>query len=332
MAKRKRLTPATALPDDLETKAMPRYPLGVHPPVASRPPIAQVAGDAASQAALEEVSAELNTARTQGRLVQALPLAAIKVDHLVRDRIILDPTEMETLTASLLARGQQTPIEVVDLGQGSFGLISGFRRLSALRALHADTGEDRFGTALALVKPIASAADSYVAMVEENEIRADLSFYERARLAAEAARMGIYPTGKKAVQALFAASPGPKRSKIAAFLVIHATLGDDLKFPAAIPEKVGLQLATLLDQDPGFQSKLCAALRKSPADTAAAERKTLDAAIRKATGKGRATKPTAPEVAPGITLDAGKGRITLSGRGVTADLQAALQQWLQDRT
>jgi hypothetical protein len=30
-------------------------------------------------------------------------------------------------------------------------------------------------------------------MVEENEIRAGISFYERARLAAEAAKLGIYP-------------------------------------------------------------------------------------------------------------------------------------------
>ena len=320
MAKRKRLTPPTMLPD------MP----GVVPVSTGRPPIAQVAAEAASHAALEEVSAELHSARSEGRMVLALPLEAIKLDHLVRDRIALDVTEMDALRSSLLARGQQTPIEVVDLGQGAYGLISGFRRLTALQGLLADTGEDRFARIQALVKPIGSAADCYLAMVEENEIRADLSFYERARLAAEAAELGIYPNAKKAVHALFAAAPAPKRSKIAAFLPIHDALGDVLRFPTAIPEKVGLKLAAMLGADKGFAATLRKQLLAANPESAESERKLLDGALRGA-GQGRMAKSRTIDVATDIRLEAGKGRITLSGKGVTADLQDALRTWLAER-
>ena len=69
MAKRKRLTPATALseplPDDLETKS--GYPFGVAPK--PRAPIAQVAGEAAAQAALNELVDEMAQARRGGRLL-----------------------------------------------------------------------------------------------------------------------------------------------------------------------------------------------------------------------------------------------------------------------
>ena len=85
MAKRKRLTPATILEQGtpspaLETKS--GYPFGVAP---TRAPIAQVASEAATQAALDEVAGEMQSARNEGRMVLSLPLEAIRADHLVRD-------------------------------------------------------------------------------------------------------------------------------------------------------------------------------------------------------------------------------------------------------
>ena len=100
----------------------------------------------------------------------------------MRDRIAVAPDDLAALTESLRARGQQTPIEVVDLGGGQYGLISGWRRISALRALLDETGEAQFATVLALLRQPADASAAYVAMVEENEIRIGLSYYERARL------------------------------------------------------------------------------------------------------------------------------------------------------
>ena len=130
MAKRKRLTPAQtgylAPPPALETKSWlrPGLPEGT-------PPIAQVAGEASAAAALAEVAAALTAARDEGRLVQRLPLAVIETDHLVRDRIGTDEDELALLMASLASHGQRSPIEVTLIGENRFGLISGWRRMTA---------------------------------------------------------------------------------------------------------------------------------------------------------------------------------------------------------
>ena len=105
-----------------------------------------------------------------------------------------------------------------------YGLISGWRRLEALKALHAETGEPRFATVQALVRRPETAADAYVAMVEENEIRVGLSQYERARVAARATERGVFPSEKAALLALFATASRPKRSRIRAFLELYHAL------------------------------------------------------------------------------------------------------------
>jgi ParB family chromosome partitioning protein len=337
MAKRKRLTPAaltgalsgseTHHDAPLETKA--QYPMGVAPAARTRAPIAQVAGEAAAQAALSEVAQELEAARAGGRLVQALALDQVRADHLLRDRMGADAEEMAVLKASLSARGQQTPIEVVALEGGGYGLVSGWRRLRALGELLAETGEDRFATVQALIKPLEGASDSYVAMVEENEIRANLSFYERARLACEAARLGVYPTPERAVQTLFAHAPSAKRSKIKSFIRIHKALGDLLRFPAAIPERVGLALSAALEADGDLVGRVKAATRKSPPADAAAERKLIEQAMRPDAPAKPA--PAKPELIPGVTVEAGRNRVLLSGPGVTPALQDALHEWLRAR-
>ena len=77
MAKRRRLTPAQsdylANPAMLETKSALRPGL----PSGAQSPIAQVAGDASTIAAFQEVSDYLAAARSEGRLIQRLPLHAI---------------------------------------------------------------------------------------------------------------------------------------------------------------------------------------------------------------------------------------------------------------
>ncbi|MBW4710773.1 ParB N-terminal domain-containing protein [Roseobacter sp. YSTF-M11] len=332
MAKRKRLTPpfAASGPDTGSNIAYSETAGGISPglPPKPRAPIAQVAGDAAAQSALEVLASEMHAARSEGRLVQSLPLEAISEDHMVRDRMGHDPTEMDSLKSSLSARGQQTPIEVVALEPGRFGLISGWRRLHALRALHEDTGEARYATIEALIKPVESVSDGYVAMVEENEIRANLSFYERAHLACAAARLGVFPTPARAVQKLFANATSVKRSKINSFVRLHEALGATLRFPEAIPEKLGLALVAALEGQAGFAARLTSALRKARPETAAAERATLEQAL-------RALNPVSPaprqEAAPGVFVEQRKGALVLSGKGVDDDLRRDLQAWLSAR-
>ena len=297
MAKRKRLTPAQ--PGFLGAPSLaPSLPVSSPPPAsqAIAPPIAQVAGDSAIRAALDEVSGVLQDARTQGRMIEALPLAAIDPGYLVRDRLVQDQEEMNALTDSLIARGQQTPIEVIALPVSGdpdaprYGLISGWRRLTALSRLYqrAETqaDQDRFATIKALVITPGSARGAYVAMVEENEIRVNLSLYERARIALRAMHEEVYPTTRAALQGLFGATTRSKRSKIGTFVALVEALDDTLTYPTAIPEKLGLGLAREIARDPEFSGSLKVRLRSAPPETAEAELDILAAAVSAASRPG----------------------------------------------
>ena len=314
MAKRKRLElPTGSETGILETKS-------AYSGAMSRMPIAEVAGDTAARAALDEVSRAMTDAEAEGRMVRKIAIDRIDLRHLNRDRMVLAEDEMEALKASLAARGQQTPVEVLQLSSGRFGLISGLRRLEALTALgQADV--------LAFVRRPESASASYVAMVEENEIRAALSFYERANIAVQAVGAGVYPTPQMAVKALFANVSSAKRSKILRFVVVRQTIGKALSFPAAIPEKLGLALAAAIEADKAVATRISDALRKTPPADAQAERRVLERALK--TPAARA--PSGEEVAPGVVLKAARGRVTLSGQGVTPALEAELREWLARR-
>lgn len=331
MAKRKRLTPAAIAPLEagtapLETKGLKNGWAGtqVHSG-ASQAPIADVAGSAATAAALDELAHELQSARSTGRMVIKAELSAIDESYLVRDRAALDPVEMEVLKTSLRERGQQTPIEVVDLGGGRLGLISGWRRLTALKALHADDPRGGFGHVQCLIKAPEASSDAYVAMVEENEIRTGLSFYERARIAARASEQGAFESPRAAAKALFGSVPRAKRSKIYSFLGIYDALDDVLAFPQALSEKLGLQLAKALDTE-GFDARLKAALAKSKPDEAAAE---IDVITKTITPP--ASFKAAQDEEPGVTLTRRKTRITLSGAGVDQAFEAELREWMENR-
>ncbi|MBS1301756.1 ParB N-terminal domain-containing protein [Loktanella sp. SALINAS62] len=269
MAKRKRLTPEPTrnpLAPAPETKtAMPRGLSG------GRVPIADVAQDAASSAALAEVAQTLTVARNEGRLIQRLPLHLIDADHLVRDRIAADADEMTVLKDSIRERGQQTAIEVVALEGGRFGLISGWRRLGALRDLMFDTKDPAFETILAIVRTPSDAADAYVAMVEENEIRVGLSFYERARIVARSVDKGVFGSDRVALAQLFASVSRSKRSKIGNFVGLVRALDPVLRHPTDLTERSGLALAQALDADPALTDRLADALSREPARDAAQE-------------------------------------------------------------
>lgn len=346
MAKRKRLTPVEiSVPATApETKSMVAHPLGVQPTATRRPPIAQVVGDAAAQAALKEVADELHAAKTSGRMVLELPLEAVDETYLVRDRLVAETDELSVLMVSLTARGQQTPIEVVDLGQGRYGLISGWRRLTALRRLNAADEQGEFSTVQALLRRPENASDAYLAMVEENEIRVGLSYYERARIVARATEQGVYPTSQMALKGLFGAVSRSKRSKIASFLKIYAALDRRLHFPSAISERLGLALVKALEADPKMTIRLNDRLRKGRPADATAEIALLERALQSNAetkqsliGKletnltKKLSIEQSNEVATGITLTSRKGRVVLSGNGITLELVAELASWLRQR-
>ena len=300
-----------------------------HAPGMPSAPIARVAAEAAGQAALQELSDTLTRARETGRLVLDLPLAAIAPDHLDRDRIPADDEDMAALRELLRAHGQRIPIEVVALaGALPYGLLSGWRRLAALSALHAETGDARFATVQALVRRPETAADAYVAMVEENEIRLGLSQYERARVAARATERGVFPDEEAALKALFAGASRPKRSRIRSFVALYHGLDAALRFPAAIPERLGLALVERLREGQG--PAIAASLAKAAPATAEAELALLDRLARPA-APPRAV-PASQPLGRGLALETRlkPGRLTLTLTGIAVDealaarLEAAL--------
>jgi ParB/RepB/Spo0J family partition protein len=268
MAKRKRLTPTAglsaslpppvAIPEIKNTTALNRG-LG-----STRPPIADVAHDAASTNAMAEVIQTLTEARNEGRLIQRLSLNKIDVEHLVRDRIAADPDEMDVLKNSIRQRGQQTAIEVVALEDGRYGLISGWRRLGALQELFLETKDTAFESILALIRSPADAAESYVAMVEENEIRVGLSFYERARIVARSVDRGVFRSDRVALSRMFAAVSRSKRSKIGQFVILVRQLDQGLKYPTEITERSGLALVQALEADESLAPRLINTLKAAP--------------------------------------------------------------------
>jgi len=278
MAKRKRLTPAQ--PGFLGGAAEgERAPETKSMPVGMSAPIAQVAGEASATAALEEVSAALRSARAEGRMIELLDLDAIDDRHLVRDRLEQNEEEMTALVDSLRARGQQMPIEVVLLsdptGGRTHGLISGWRRLTALRRLYKESSDSKFDQVRAMVITPDTAQDAYVAMVEENEIRVNLSHYERARIAVRAMKEGVYPSQRAALQGLFGNATRSKRSKIGSFIALVDAFDATLWFPSAISEKLGLSLVRELIRDSGFEDLLKKRLQEMPRDSAATEMRIL---------------------------------------------------------
>ena len=336
MAKRKRLTPAnTQFLDDTQAPVQT---------LARAAPIAEVAGEASSAAALDEMAHVLRQAREEGRMVLALPLDSIQADYLVRDRVVMDFEGMETLKHSLRQRGQQTPIEVEALGGDRYGLISGWRRLRALKDLQAERGPGAEGdTVQALLRTPEQSSDAYLAMVEENEIRVGLSFFERARIAVRAAEIGVFETETAALRGLFHAVPRAKRSKIKSFIRIVHALDDVLKYPEVISEKFGLSLAKALDENKALAAKISARLREARASglitDGAAELSCIQKTIAE-TKKGKDTPITDPikaenaksEVPHGVRARTNSdGSLTLYGPSLTAEFRKRLMRWLSEQ-
>jgi len=351
MAKRKRLN--GPLPDQLATAEPSPVRTG-----ASAAPIARVAGETSINAAFSEVSRELMSARTEGRLVVRIPLDSIEPSWLIRDRTHpgteRDP-DFVALLGSLRQHGQRTPIEVVQIEESRYGLISGWRRLTALKQLFEETGENRFATALAFLRQPESSEEAYVAMVEENEIRLGLSYYERAQITAKSVEAGIYPSTKAALQSLFATASRAKRSKIGSFLTLYLALEDKVRFPQALTERLGLSMVKVLEADKTAAKRLRAQLGKSRVDSPEAEQSLLSAFMeaegeKSAGGDGasEAAPPSNPsakspspeslgsaapeeEVCPGVYLSHSKDTLKLSGPAVDSEFRAQLEAWLRSK-
>ncbi len=217
-------------------------------------------------------------AAAQGRVLVTLLLSDVATDDLPRDRLDLDAVarsdEMEELKASIRARGQREPIEVYRDASGQYQLKKGWRRLTALKQLLAETGADDFLRVTARVEPgRADAAPDrvarYIDMVEENVVREDLTFAEMAQVAIAAARDPAVDGNdpEAMVGRLYASLHKMKRSYIRSFVFLLTELDGALKWPKAVSRNLGVDLARVLKAQPDRT----AMLRRSLAACAAPE-------------------------------------------------------------
>ncbi|MCJ8141278.1 ParB/RepB/Spo0J family partition protein [Falsirhodobacter halotolerans] len=288
MAKRMKLEAPSSedlirMEGEFRRETLARNPLAV--------PIAQVAADSArahdprtaterADVARDRADAErMRLSEEKGLVLLEIPVDRIDADALVRDRIALDPEAMRELQMSISAQGLRLPIEVFVLPNDPtrYGLLSGYRRLRAVQNLRGLKGQGGHDTIRAIIREPDAMGGTFAAMVEENEIRAGLSHFERGRISVIAAQQGAFPNVEAAVAALFPVASKGKRSKIRSFATIFEELGDMLLFPDSLREKDGLKLAAALRD--GREGALRKALADaSPADPAT-EWEVLDMAL-----------------------------------------------------
>jgi ParB family chromosome partitioning protein len=213
---------------------------------------------------------EFRKAQTEGRVLVALALDSVHTDDLPRDRLdlggVANSDEMEELKASIRERGQKEPVEVFEDSSGTYQLKKGWRRLTALRQLFEESGDDRFSTVMARVAGAEGGRiDLYIDMVEENVIREDLSFAEMAQVAITAAADPAMDGGDAdaLVGRLYGALHKMKRSYIRSFVFLLQELAPTLAFPKAVSRNLGVDVARKLKEHPdglaGLRSALDAA-------------------------------------------------------------------------
>ena len=329
-------------------------------PNAALAPISQVAADAAQmqpatspqereKSARDERDADAHRrAVGQGRVIDLIGLDQIDENALVRDRTILDAGELAELKNSISGHGLRLPVEVFRAdGDKPFGLISGYRRMHAVRELYALTGDAKYQTIKAIIRDPDDLGGTITAMVEENEIRASLSHYERGRIAVIAAQRGVFSTAEEAVNQLFNAGSKAKRSKIRSFSLIFEELGDMLEFPEDLREKDGLRIATALraGAEARFREVLAHVQPSSPAEElisleAVVQEYEADALPSTRGGRPKAKVPALGwqggdtlHLSSGITLQQGEDGhgyvIRIRGKGVNRNLVTKAMDELQ---
>lgn len=315
-------------------------------------PISQIAAEAAqaghvddAQTRLDRLDAErLRKAQDDGLLIAEIATDSIRTNQMIRDRTVLDADELTELQTSIRVNGQRLPIEVYEDGDG-YALLSGYRRLLAVNNL-AELNPGDYTTIKALIRPATDIAGAFAAMIEENEIRANLSHYERGRIAAIAAQQGAFGSTEEAVNALFAMASKSKRSKVRSFAEIFEMLGDMMDFPENLSERRGLRLAGALRQ--GGQRQLRDALTAGQGGSPEAEWMALEPTIVQIEegpqsiakrGRPRMQPPAGWEgkdtvhLSSGVTLrkerDTNGFLIRLSGKGVDSEIVDSAMRELQ---
>lgn len=189
--------------------------------------------------------------RQAGNLIEDIHIESIDEGYFVRDRIVFDHDAFDELKTSIMQAGQKTPIEVTVISNPGeprlYGLVSGWRRLHAIRELSDDPG---FST----IKARVLQHDLHSAMIAqsaENEMRKNISPFERGIFINRAVHAGAFKSVADAVENMFAGASASKKSKIRSFAKLAAYIGDVVQHPDLITEAMGLKLVQHFDAGEG---------------------------------------------------------------------------------
>lgn len=181
--------------------------------------------------------------------ITQIPTAKILDQALLRDRAHLDTDALEDLAASIHRDGLRQPIEVWTLSQPTethrYGLISGLRRLTAIRLLN--TRNPSLHTTIpAFLRTPASIPDAMAQMIAENEIRENLTPWERGLTLATAVAQDLFPTIDAAIAALHPTATKQKRTRLRTLALVAEELEDCFTTPELLSQSQIERLAACL--------------------------------------------------------------------------------------
>lgn len=214
--------------------------------------------------------------------IHLIPMDQINDAALPRDRAVLDPDAQQALAHSIFTSTLRFPIEVFALPEPTethkYGLISGLRRLDACRTLHTDYGSP--ATIAAFIRSPKTVPEAVAAMVEENEIRADVSPWDQARIALIAADEGIFGSTEDAVRVLFPHADRMKRTRICAVAVVVREMEGVLKNPQTLNQRQLLRISSAINR--GMLDVLHLALQHGLTKTSEHQWKLMEPYLREA--------------------------------------------------
>ena len=195
-----------------------------------------------------------------------IPLDQIDPHALLRDRSLIDANAFSELKSSIAATGLRQPIEVFATESG-YGLLSGYRRLAAFRALQELTGDSRYAEIDAILREPADRQAALAAMVEENDIRQPLSPWEKAAIATASTQAGLFDSLDSAFNALYPYAARQKRAKLRAVAEVIESLEHALTDPETLSETRLLRIAAVLRL--GWSDVIATALTEGDPEPAA---------------------------------------------------------------
>lgn len=176
--------------------------------------------------------------------IQTIPTAGIDEHALPRDRTLIEAAQLDELKSSIVANGLRLPIEVFAADAG-YGLLSGYRRLMAFRLLEEIHGE-AFATIPALIRPAEEVCTAFARVVEENDLRQDLSPWERGRTLVVARESVGFDTLDAALAALYPHADRRKQSRLRVLAEVVEALEDRITDPELWSENRLIRLGNIL--------------------------------------------------------------------------------------